>query len=62
MAFIRYEDKKLYDWCKTTIVHESFSGYFEIGTEVQIMHIDPIRGYTIQDKEENQITEIGWII
>jgi hypothetical protein len=62
MAFIKNENKKLYDWCKTTKIHESFAGYFEIGTEVQIMYTDSMRGYTIQDKEGNQITDIGWVI
>lgn len=62
MSYIRHKSPEIGDVIKTTIIHESMSGYFEIGTEVTIIEIDPARGYGIQDKEGNRMVEIGWII
>ena len=45
----------------TVRVHESFSGYFEVGTEVTIIGIGD-RGYDIEDKDGHKIIEIGWKI
>lgn len=49
------------DIVQTTVIHENFAGYFEIGTAVKVINIGP-RGYDIQDKDGNRITEIGWTI
>lgn len=62
MAYIKY--KKQYevgDRVKTTLIHESLGGYFEVGTEVTIIGISE-RGYDIKDDEGNCVMEIGWII
>lgn len=50
------------DWKTTTKVHESFAGKFTVGSRVQIIDIDPIRGYSIQDEHGNTVVEIGWIV
>lgn len=50
------------DWTTTTKVHESFAGKFTVGSYVQIIDIDPIRGYSIQDEHGNKVVEIGWIV
>lgn len=64
MAFIKFSERKcnLGDLVKTTKIHINMCGYFEIGTKVEIVAIDPIRGYTIRDFEGNTVSEIGWII
>ncbi len=46
----------------TIIEHKSMGGKFEIGSEVIIIGIDPIRGYSIQDNYGNKMIEIGWVI
>jgi hypothetical protein len=56
---------KIGDKVKTTKLHESCSGIFEIGTEVTIVDIDrvyPSRGYAIEDEQGNRMIEIGWTI
>ena len=64
MAFVKFINRKynLGDLVKTTKIHTCICGYFEIGTKVEIIDIDPIRGYTIRDFEGNTVSEIGWII
>ena len=61
MAFIKNCSIQLGDTVQTTVIHESMAGYFEIGTIVTVVGIGD-RGYDIQDKNGNRITEIGWII
>ncbi len=64
MAFVKFDNRKknLKDLVKTTKIHTCMWGYFEIGTEVEIVDVDPIRGYTIRDFEGNTVSEIGWVI
>lgn len=64
MGFVKFINRKynLGDLVKTTKIHTSMLGYFEIGTKVEIVDIDPIRGYTIRDFEGNTVSEIGWVI
>lgn len=59
MAFIKNNGEQ--DWIKTTKIHESCSGYFEVGTLVKITGKTE-RGYNIEDEFGNKINEIGWII
>ena len=62
MAFIKKKNGyEIGERVKTTIKHESMSGYFEIGTEVTVIG-ESERGYEIQDDEGNEMIEIGWII
>ena len=61
MSFIKNPSVQIGDTVQTTVKHESLSGYFEIGTVVTVTHIGD-RGYSIQDKDGNRITEIGWTI
>lgn len=63
MAFVRNvgTDKDIGDEVVTTIKHENFAGYFEVGTKVKIIGISE-RGYDIEDEEGNRVREIGWII
>lgn len=63
MAYKSYsKEKKIGDWVYTTKVHSSLSGEFEIGSYVQIIGIDNMRGYDIQDEYGNRVLEIGWEI
>lgn len=62
MAFIGNKNPKIGDWVITTQEHEALCGKFTVGSRVQIIDIDPIRGYAIQDKHGNTIIEIGWTI
>lgn len=63
MAFVIFNLKyNIGDVVKTNKIHICICGYFEIGTIVEIIDIDPIHGYTIRDVEGNTISEIGWII
>ena len=52
------------DWVETKTVHKHPSGigYFERGSLVKVIDIDPMRGYSIEDGDGHRITEIGWII
>lgn len=47
------------DQCVTTKKIESFSGYFEVGTNVIVTDIGD-RGYSLSDSFGNIITECGW--
>ena len=62
MAYIKKTGKQSGDWVYTTKVHESLAGTFTIGSYVQIIEIDPMRGYGIQDADGNMMIEIGWEI
>lgn len=62
MAFVEYHKNNIGDTVKTSLVHENFLGYFEVGTEVKIVDADPFRGYTIEDEHGHRISEIGWVI
>lgn len=64
MAFVKTikEDPKVGELAVTTIKHEAFSGFFEVGSLVKIIAIDPIRGYDIEDDKGNIVREIGWVI
>jgi len=62
MAYIKKSGKQIGDWVYTTKVHESLAGTFTIGSYVQIIEIDPMRGYGIQDADGNRMIEIGWEI
>ena len=62
MAYVKHKNGfQVGDRTNTTIIHDSFAGYFEIGTEVEIIAIGD-RGYDIQDNNGNKIREIGWVI
>ena len=61
MAFIRHNSIKIGDTVKTTIIHDSDSGYFEIGTLVKVIDISE-RGYDVEDEDGNRMIEIGWVI
>ena len=50
---------KVGDQCVTTEKVESFSGYFEVGTNVIVTDIGD-RGYSLSDSFGNIITECGW--
>ena len=58
--YIEHEDL-LGKWVYTTKVHESLSGYFEIGTKVKVID-KSYRGYDIEDEFGNRMLECGWII
>lgn len=60
MAFIKNKQHKVGDWVITQHEHESCAGKFTAGSRVQIIEIDPVRGYAIQDKHGNRIIECGW--
>lgn len=64
MAYIKFKNYyryKIGERKKTTVIHETFEGYFEIGTEVTVIAIGE-RGYDIKDDEGNIIREVGWKI
>jgi len=62
MGYVKYKNGyEIGDRTKTTVIHESSAGYFEIGTEVTVIGIGE-RGYDIKDDEGNRILEIGWEI
>lgn len=63
MAFIpANKGRQIGDWVITTKEHSAMCGKFAAGSRVQIIEINPIRGYGIQDKHGNRIIEIGWTI
>lgn len=62
MAFIKNCENKVGKWTVTTKEHRSLGGTFEIGSRVKIIGFDSLRGYSIEDKHGNKITEIGWVI
>ena len=63
MAFIpTNKGHQIGDWVVTTQEHSALCGTFTAGSEVQIIDIDPMRGYAIQDKDGNRMIEIGWTI
>jgi hypothetical protein len=61
MAFIKHGVPNIGDWVTTKKIHSNCAGYFDVGTEVQIIGIG-IRGYDIEDCEGNIVREIGWEI
>lgn len=61
MAFVKYNLPQVGDWVITKKIHSNFAGYFEVGTKVKIINITE-RGYDIEDKNGNQVLEIGWEI
>ena len=61
MAYIQ-KGIKIGDWVHTAKRHESMSGVFMKDSYVQVVDIDPVRGYTIQDADGNRMIEIGWTI
>ena len=61
MAFIKNRVPNIGDWVVTKKIHCSCAGYFEVGTEVQIIGVS-IRGYDIKDCQGNIVREIGWEI
>jgi hypothetical protein len=62
MAFIKNNTNEVGKWVVTTKEHSSFSGTFKVGSHVKIVDINPLRGYSIEDKNGNRIIEIGWTI
>ena len=62
MAFIKNNTNEIGKWVVTTKEHSSMVGTFTKGSRVKIIDIDPIRGYSIEDKHGNKIIEIGWVI
>lgn len=61
MAFIN-NTNEIGKWVVTTKEHNALIGTFTVGSRVKIVDIDPIRGYSIEDKHGNRMVEIGWII
>ena len=61
MAFVKWDKPEIGQWVKTTQLHESLEGFFQIGTKVKVIGITD-RGYDIEDKYGNRICEIGWLI
>ena len=61
MAYIE-KGIKIGDWVYTKKRHETLGGVFTIGSYVQVIDIDPMRGYAIQDADGNRMIEIGWEI
>ena len=61
MSFVKYDSIKIGDIVKTTVKHESSTGYFEEGTLVKVIGISE-RGYDIGDMDGNRVIEIGWEI
>jgi hypothetical protein len=61
MAYIQ-KGIKIGDWVHTTKIHETMAGVFTVGSYVQVIDIDPMRGYAIQDADGNRMIEIGWEI
>lgn len=62
MAFIKNNTNEVGKWVVTTKEHSSLSGTFTVGSLVKIVDIDPVRGYTIEDRYGNKVIEIGFII
>lgn len=62
MAYISTLESKVGKWVITTKKHEAICGYFEPGTRVKVIDVDPMRGYAIEDEFGNQMIEIGWEI
>ena len=64
MAFIKFQPSspKIGDTVITTKVHKCMKGYFEIGTKVKIIDINPELGYDIEDEYGNKVIEIGFVI
>lgn len=60
--FKKNDSPKIGDWVVTTKNHECLRGTMLKGSKVQIIDIDWMRGYAIQDEEGNRVTEIGWTI
>lgn len=54
--------KKIGDWVITTQDHECLAGIMLKGSKVEIIDIDPVRGYGIMDEDGNRVIEIGWEI
>ena len=50
------------DWAETTVEHNSLCGTFTAGSKVKIIGIDPMRGYSVEDEDGNQMWEIGWTV
>lgn len=62
MAYIKNKNQyEVGEKVKTTVIHDSCAGFFEIGTIVTVTGISE-RGYDIKDDEGNCVTEIGWVI
>ena len=66
MAFIKTSTGyKIGDLVKTTKIHSTFEGYFEVGTIVRIIGVSE-RGYNIQEDGEGTtkhiMYEVGWVI
>ena len=62
MAFIKNNTNKIGKWVITTKEHRALIGTFTVGSYVKIVDINPARGYSIEDKNDNRLVEIGWII
>ena len=59
MAYIKRNNFGVGDMVRTTEIHSSCAGYFEIGTIVKIIGISQ-RGYDIEDDDGNQMFECGF--
>ena len=62
MAFIKNNTNEVGKCVVTTKEHSALIGTFTVGSCVKIVDIDPVRGYAIEDKHGNRISEIGWVI
>ena len=61
MAYVKYQERlKIGDRVILIEVKDSMAGYFEKGTEVEVVEIDTQRGYGFMDKCGNRVIETGW--
>ena len=62
MAYIKNSPIEIGSLVTTSREHSSVLGKFTKGSVVKIIDIDPVRGYTIEDENNNRVSEIGWTI
>ena len=62
MGYIKNSTNEIGNVVTTTREHSSLLGKFTTRSNVKIVDIDPVRGYTIEDNLGNRVSEIGWTI
>jgi len=60
MAYISNSTKGLGDTVVLTEAKRSLAGYFQKGSQVKIVDVDPMRGYTFEDEFGNRVSEAGF--
>ena len=63
MSYIKNEmgrKFKIGDWAVTARKVDCFNGYFQKGTKVKVIEINPLYGYGLEDEEGHQIIDTGW--